>query len=172
MKNPDRIITETARLILRLPTSSDVASTLAIYSDPQVMEYIDSDRPFEKIDEAARSIERGLAHFEKHGVCYSAVIEKATGRHVGYCGFNVFEDGPDLELVFHFHRACWGRGYATEAARACIEYAFGALDAHRVVALTDPRNAASIRVLEKLGFTFIRDLIESGQLLRLFELTH
>lgn len=167
----DHIITETKRLILRLPGASDVASTLAIYSDPEVMAFIDGEEPFVNADDAAECIECGLAHFEKHGVCHWAVIEKATARLVGHCGFNLFENGPDLELVFHFHRACWGRGYATEASRACIEFAFSTLNVSRIVALTDPRNAASIRVLEKLGFAHVRDVVEHGVTLHLFELT-
>ncbi len=156
---------------MRLPTTTDAPATLAIYGDPQVMAFIDGEEPFVNADDAAGCIARGLAHFEKHGVCHWAVIEKATARLVGHCGFNLFEDGPDIELAFHFHRACWGRGYATEAARASLDYAFTVLKKNRIVALTDPRNAASIRVLEKLGFAHVRDVVEHGVTLHLFELT-
>ena len=79
------------------------------------------------------------------------MIERAGGDLIGYCGIEVWEQGPDGELGFSLARSAWGRGYATEAARAWLEHGFSVLGFTRVVAVVKPGNAASIRVLEKVG---------------------
>ena len=164
-----RIITETERLILRVPTIDDAPVTFEIYGDAEVMKYVDDSVPFESVRQTEQSIMRGLEHQQKHGVCHWAVIEKASGKLIGHCGFNVYEGGPDIELVFHFNRRYWGQGFATEAARACHEYAKSHLSARRIVALTFPANTASIRVLEKIGMSYSNDVEIEGDRLRLYE---
>ena len=72
---------------------------------------------------------------------------------MGEAGLQYLEDGPDMELGYTLARAAWGRGYATEAAGAVLRWAFAGLRLHRMVAVADPANAASLRVLEKLGMT-------------------
>jgi [ribosomal protein S5]-alanine N-acetyltransferase len=72
---------------------------------------------------------------------------------IGYCGIELYEGGPEVELGFSFARSAWGRGYATEAALAWLKHGFGALGFPRVIALVKPANTASIRVLEKVGMT-------------------
>ena len=92
-----------------------------------------------------------IAHQRRHGFGKWATVERATGDLIGYCGIEVYENGPDVELGFSFARSAWGRGYATEAARAWLEHGFTALGFTRVLALVQPANVASIRVLEKIG---------------------
>ena len=70
---------------------------------------------------------------------------------MGEAGLQLLEAGPDVELGYTLARAAWGRGYATEAARAVLRWAFAGLRLPRVVAVADPANTASLRVLEKLG---------------------
>ena len=73
------------------------------------------------------------------------------GRLVGEAGLQELEAGPDVEVGYTLARAAWGRGYATEAARAVLRWGFAGLRLPRVVAVADPANRASLRVLEKLG---------------------
>jgi len=70
---------------------------------------------------------------------------------VGEAGLQLLEGGPDVEIGYTFARAAWGRGFATEAARAILRWAFAVLRLERVVAVADPANAASLHVLDKLG---------------------
>jgi [ribosomal protein S5]-alanine N-acetyltransferase len=147
------VILETPRLVLRTWTAEDdAADALEIWGDAEVMRFVGE--PFADIEAARRALRRAVAAQEEHGVCIWPVVEKSGGKVVGCCGFHLHEGGPELELVYHFKRAEWGRGYATEAARACLRYGFERLKAPRVVATVLPENEASCRVLEKLGFRY------------------
>jgi [ribosomal protein S5]-alanine N-acetyltransferase len=146
------IILETERLILRTWLLNDLRDFFGIYGDPEVWRYVDPNGLLKSEDAARRPLQRAIAYAHEHGFCHWAVVEKSRGRVIGACGFNLFEGGPRLELVYHFARLYWGRGFATEAARACLRYAFEKLKAPAVVASADPQNTASRRVLEKIGF--------------------
>jgi RimJ/RimL family protein N-acetyltransferase len=80
------------------------------------------------------------------------VVEKAGGEVVGSCGFGLPSDASEVEFGYVFGRAHWGKGYATEAALACMRYGFERLGFEEVVASVAPQNLASARVLEKVGF--------------------
>ncbi|HYY58345.1 MAG TPA: GNAT family N-acetyltransferase [Pyrinomonadaceae bacterium] len=146
------IILETERLILRTWLLNDLKDFFEIYGDAEVWRYVDPNGVLKNEDAARRSLRIGQAYQQEHGVCHWAVVEKSRGRVIGACGFNLFKGGPQLELVYHFARLYWGRGYATEAARACLRYASEKLGAPGVVASIDSGNLASRRVLEKIGF--------------------
>jgi RimJ/RimL family protein N-acetyltransferase len=94
---------------------------------------------------------RAAADWPKHGFGLLAVTERETGRLIGEAGLQYLEEGPDIEVGYTLARAAWGRGYATEAAGAILRWGFAGLRLHRIVAVADPANAASLRVLEKLG---------------------
>lgn len=152
------IILETERLILRTWLLNDLRDFFEIYGDEEVWRFVDQQGVFKDEKAARRALQRGIAYQAEHGFCHWAAVEKSRGRVIGACGFNLFEGGPQLELVYHFARLYWRKGYATEAARACLSYAFESLQAPMVVASVNKKNTASLRVLEKLGF--MRD--ESG----------
>jgi RimJ/RimL family protein N-acetyltransferase len=147
----DVLILETQRLELRIWSEHDLESGVAIWGDPEVMKLIGSGKAMSRAD-VRRSIEAGTAHQRKYGVQHWAVKERASGEIIGCCGFNKLEDSDALELVFHFAKAHWGHGYATEAAEACVSYARRVLRPQTIVAWTHPLNGASRRILEKLGF--------------------
>jgi ribosomal-protein-alanine N-acetyltransferase len=79
-------------------------------------------------------------------------VEKVSGEIVGACGFHFEAEGPEFELAYHFKPGHWGRGFATEAAQACVLYASETLHATKVIASVKTGNAESLRVLEKVGF--------------------
>ena len=143
---------QTERLILRPWTLDDAPAALAIYGDPEVMRFLHT--PPADLDAALARIRRAINHYHQNSFGMCAVVEKATGRVVGGCGLKYLDGGPDVEVGYHLARAAWGRGYATEGARACVAYGFERLRLPRVVGICDPANHASRRVLEKAGMTY------------------
>src|SRR5262249_52654820 len=108
----------------------------------------------QNLDDTRKRIDRQLAHHDKYGFGLWALIEKATGQFVGLAGLKHLEDGPEIEGGYHLARAFWRRGYATEAARACLRYGFEQLHLEKIVAVVQPANVASQRVLEKSGLSY------------------
>jgi len=154
-----KIICKTERLVLRLPTLDDVEESFAIYSDPETVKYIDSDNlPFTTVEEAKESIKRGLAHYEKYGVCHFAVELRENSAMIGHCGFNIWDDGVNLELVAHFNRAYWGKGFATEACQAVIEFVRSKFPKRSIYAVTDSKNTMSQSLVRRIGFVHTDEL--------------
>jgi ribosomal-protein-alanine N-acetyltransferase len=124
-----------------------------VYADREVMRYVGSGDSFsESIEDSERRLRRAIAHHERHGFGLWAVTSRETGMVMGDAGLFLFAGrGPEIELAYRFAKAHWGRGFATEAARAWLEYGFGELDLERIVAVTHEENPASRRVLEKIG---------------------
>ena len=145
-----KLVLETARLVLRMWTLEDSDAALQIWGDAQVMQFVG--KPFESIEVTIRALENAIAAQDKHGVCLWAAVEKQSGRVIGCCGFHPFENG--LELAYHFIPQVWSKGYATEAAQACLRYGFGKLVATKIVAFTHLENIASSLVLEKVGMKY------------------
>lgn len=156
----------TERLIIRSTEDGDAAGLHRIYSDPEVMKYIPGGA-FDDTERVRRSIARSKEREASSGMTLWAVADKETGEFVGQCGVvPVDGKGPEIELAYHFARPYWGRGYATEAARAVADYAFGELNLERLLGLTFPANVPSQRVLEKAGFTYARDAEWYGMTMR------
>jgi len=104
---------------------------------------------------AARSLSIGLQVFHEHGVCLWPVVRKTDNALIGCCGFHNDAETGGLELAYHFKRSAWGKGFATEAARACMTYAREGLRPTHVLAWAHPDNPASWKILERLGFHFV-----------------
>ena len=141
----------TARLELRAFTLADVPSAHAVYSDAVVMRHV-GHGPVAAIGETEAMLRDYIVHQGARGFSFWAVIERESGALIGDAGLYVLDDaGPEVELGYTLGRAWWGRGYATEAARACVDAGFGPLGLTEIVAVADPANAASLHVLDKLG---------------------
>jgi [ribosomal protein S5]-alanine N-acetyltransferase len=145
---------ETERLLLRPFTRDDADALHAIWGDSAARRFGGPGWPRpETAEDTLRYLEPILAGQAERGYASWAVIERETGRLVGDCGLFPADDvGPDVELAYGLAPDVWGRGYATEAAAACLRVGFEELGVDRIVADVDPGNAASIRVLEKVGF--------------------
>lgn len=149
---------ETERLLLRPFTLDDAGELHAASGDPASLRFGgDWPRP-ETVEDTQRYLDRVVAGQQARGFALWAVIEKATSELVGDCGlFPADGVGPEVELAYGLRRDRWERGYATEAASACVRVGFDELGLERIVADVDPGNARSIRVLEKLGFELERE---------------
>jgi RimJ/RimL family protein N-acetyltransferase len=138
----------TARLLLRQWRDEDFAAAAALFADPAVMEYL-VPRP----DWAARK----RAHWEQRGFGEWVVEIPGEAAFIGAVGLETVSYEahftPAVEVAWRLARAYWGNGYATEAARAALNYGFEQLGLDEIVALTVPANLRSRRVMERLGMT-------------------
>jgi RimJ/RimL family protein N-acetyltransferase len=142
---------ETDRLRLRRLRPSDEPDLLALDTDPEVMRYVGSPPGPRSLEETAHRVRQRIG--ADHGPRGWWVVE---GREDGvFHGLGLLlpmPDGGDVEVGYRLERRSWGRGIATEAAGALVDYAFRALELPRTVAVAYPENRASRRVLDKLGF--------------------
>ena len=146
------MLPETTRLILREMTDADYDALRAIMQDPQVMYAYEG--PF--TDEEVRAwLNRQLERYARFGFGLWAVVLKETGRVIGQCGLTMqpWQEESVLEIGYLFRRDAWHRGYATEAARACREYAFSVLGTREVCSIIRDTNLASQNVARRNGMT-------------------
>jgi RimJ/RimL family protein N-acetyltransferase len=164
---------ETERLVLRKPEPDDRDAYTEIFGDGEVMRYIGAGRTVAPED-VPRSIERMLRHWDRHEIGLFSVVRKEDERLIGRTGYLLWdaarwvsamhedlEGDLELEIGWTFARAFWNRGYATEAAIACRDLAFGDFGRERFISLIARENVASIRVAEKIGETLEREDIRS-----------
>ncbi len=157
----------TARLLLRPFGDGDGDDLFALHSNAFVLRYWDAP-PWSERARSARFIAACRQLADEGTGARLAVERVADGAFIGWCGLTRWNrDYRSASLGYCFADAAWGHGYATEAARGLLRWAFDALDLNRVQAETDTRNLASARVLEKLGFvregTLREDCIVTGE---------
>jgi RimJ/RimL family protein N-acetyltransferase len=140
----------TARLRLRPCESPDVDALHTLWRDPDVRRYLLDDREISRA-EAAAFISDFLQAAEAHGLGLWMVELPGDGTLVGFAALRQIENTPHVEVYYGLAPAHWGSGYATEAARALLNYGFDVLGLERIWARTDTPNAASMRVAKRLG---------------------
>ncbi len=142
---------ETARLRLRMFSLEDLDNLAELFSDPDVMRYVGNGKPVGR-EEAEKALLSIIQHWRRHGFGRWAIEDKETREFIGYGGLRSLFGMP--EVVYHFAKAHWGKGFATELARASLKYGFEEHGFDRIVAIAKPENVASIHVMEKLGMRF------------------
>ena len=163
-------ILETERLLLRELNDDDAEFMLELLNDPSFIENI-GDRKVRVLDGAKAYIQNGpVASYAKNGFGLYLVKLKETGESVGICGLIRRDQLKDVDIGYAFLPRYWSKGYAVESALAVKAQARDMIGLKRIVAIVDPRNAGSIRVLEKLGMKFEKmvKLSEDDIELRLF----
>lgn len=157
------IVATTGRLTLRHLRPEDAAPLLAVFGDAEVMRFGDGPQPAAYVEAwVRRAIDE---HYPAQGFGPYAVVERASGALLGYCGLFAFPDvggRPEIELGYRLARAAWGRGYATEAAAAARDHAFATLGLARLIALIDPANTRSVAVAQKIGMRYEREAMLEG----------
>jgi RimJ/RimL family protein N-acetyltransferase len=138
--------------VLRGPRDGDLDGWARIHADLEVVRWIGRDRPLARAD-SWRELAYLVGHWGLRGFGQWLLEERATGELVGRAGLYFPEGWPGLEVGWTLARPRWGRGLATEAGRASIDWAFSELGADRVISLIDPTNHRSRRVAERLGAT-------------------
>lgn len=146
---------ETKRLIIREMVQSDYDALCGILCDEEVMRAA-YENAF-NLEEAQNWLNRHLKRYEEYGFGLWAVVLKETNEMIGQCGLTkqVWREKEILEIGFLFQKAYWHKGYATEAAIACKEYAFSVLNANRVYSIIRDTNIASQKVAVRNGMNII-----------------
>jgi RimJ/RimL family protein N-acetyltransferase len=147
---------ETPRLLLRRFTRDDLDAWAEINADADVMRYVGDGKPRSR-DESQRRLNAILDHWDRHGFGLWALVEKASGELMGFCGLQYLDNTPEIEVGYRLAKRFWGKGFATEAARASLRYGFETLGLDRIVAVVQPENVASCRVIEKIGLRYVKD---------------
>jgi RimJ/RimL family protein N-acetyltransferase len=151
-----RVPAATQRLVFREMTVEDLVEMAALLGDCDVMRYYP--RPKDRA-EALAWIVWNQELYQREGFGLWMIARRDTGEFVGDCGVTPqeVEGVVDVEVGYHVRGDLQGRGYATEAATACRDHAFGALGVRRLIAIIHPDNVPSQRVAEKIGLAYERD---------------
>jgi RimJ/RimL family protein N-acetyltransferase len=142
---------ETERLRLRIVRPDDLDNLARMFADPDVVKYVGDGKPAGRED-AAKAVESIIAHWQKHGFGRWIAADKTNGAFIGFGGLRSLFGTP--EVVYHLTKKSWGKGFATELARAALRFGFEERGFDRIVAITKPPNTLSIHVMKKLGMQF------------------
>jgi RimJ/RimL family protein N-acetyltransferase len=156
-------ILETERLALREWTPEDAEAMFVMLGDAEVMRYVDVGRPWESVERAREWAEKLNASYRSRGFSRWAVVEKEGGLAVGSCGFVPLPWSGEIDFGYMFRRDRWGKGYASEITPAVLRHGFERYGFKEVVASIAPENAASRRVLEKIGFVYRGNEVMQGE---------
>jgi RimJ/RimL family protein N-acetyltransferase len=169
-------VIETERLILRKPRADDAADLAVAYADPEVVRFM-GDGGTATLAEVEAGIERWLERWESWGLSLCSLERRDDGRVLGRAGFARWDPetwqlgGDETELGWLLAREHWGQGYATEAALALRDWAFDDRELTRLISLINPENVRSIRVAERLGERFERNVdVRPGKVSRLYSI--
>jgi RimJ/RimL family protein N-acetyltransferase len=144
---------ETVRLLLRRVTVDDVEELVRIHADPDITRFMgawDRERTLDWLDQVDRN-------WQEHGYGRVAITDRASGQVLGRTGLMYLPQFSETELGWTVRRDQWGHGYATEAARACADWAFRDFEIPYLTSLIEPGNDRSIRVASGLGMTRLRN---------------
>ena len=147
---------ETEKLLLRRWLEEDLEPYARLCADPEVMRFIGNGSTLNR-EQSGEQVSRFVRHWDERGFGLWALEEKESGAFVGFAGLSYQEDWPEgehkTEVGWRLDRAFWGRGLATEAAKASVTYGLETLGLERIISIIQPENTASRRVAEKAGLT-------------------
>ncbi|HPG11542.1 MAG TPA: GNAT family N-acetyltransferase [Chitinophagaceae bacterium] len=162
------IILETERLLMRKFTIDDAQLIYDLNLDPEVIRYTLD--PIKDIEHARQVLESTiLPQYALYNHGRWAVLVKPDLQFIGWCGLKARPERDEIDLGYRFIKDAWGKGYATEAAFACLKYGFEQLGLKRIVGRAMPQNVASLRVLEKCGMQYIGEDIVDGHPAKTYE---
>jgi RimJ/RimL family protein N-acetyltransferase len=149
-------VLQTERLTLRPFEESDFEAYAEMCADPEVMRYLSATGAILSREDAWRQLALFAGHWSLRGFGMWALVERETGEFVGRAGLHFPEGWPAREVGWTLRRKSWGKGYATEAARAAARHAFDVLGWPSLISLVHPENQRSARVAERLGMRLDR----------------
>jgi ribosomal-protein-alanine N-acetyltransferase len=163
---------ETERLILRQISEADLDDWgKQIFGNPEVLRYLPK-RDISPRDRAERAFKATNKDWINYGYGEWAVTIKPDPRLIGQCGLISVKETGETEVDYSLAKPYWGRGIATEAARACVRFGFENAGLDRLIALAVPENIASRRVMEHVGLTYEKEAYFFGLDVVVYAITH
>ncbi len=156
-----KIILETNRLYLREFIASDGFHFYHLNNDEDVIKYT-GNKAFKSLEEAMIFI-KNYSDYKRNGYGRWAVCLKDTNEFLGWCGLKFEEDKAEIDLGYRFYKKYWGKGFATESAKACVNYGFSKLNMNEIVGRATIENKTSIEVLKKCNFKFEKQFVYLNQ---------
>jgi RimJ/RimL family protein N-acetyltransferase len=166
----------TERLVLRLPRPEDAPGLLDAFADPEAMRYI-GDGSTTDLAGSEAAVARWLERWDAWGIGMFVLERNEDGRVLGRAGFLRWDpekweiDGPETEIGWGLAREHWGHGYATEAALGLRDWGSAERGLTRLISLIQPGNVPSVRVAEKIGETFEREVVVRDRTTLLYSVT-
>ena len=151
-------------MLLRPLGAGDLDEVVALHADPEVSRFVG---PLDR-DEAERKLAGNEHEWRERGYGRAAVIERESGRFIGRTGLKWWPQFEETEVGWTLRRDAWGHGYATEAARATIDWAFASFELEYVTAMIEPVNGRSLAVAERLGLKPLRQDELLGRVVTVF----
>jgi ribosomal-protein-alanine N-acetyltransferase len=155
------MVITTDRLILRPFVTADLDELAVIRAKPEVMKYIADGQPQTRA-QVAKRLNQYITHYEAHGFSMFALINKTDGRLIGPGGLFTLRGTTEVEVGYCLDKPFWGQGLATEMTATWLRYGFEELMLKTIAAVAYPENAASRRVMEKVGLTYRQNGIFHG----------
>ena len=152
---------ETPRLKFDTWSASDWIAFLPIAQDPEVMRYINGGTPWSE-EQTRDFVDRQVNMYKQRGFCRWRLLERDRGAFIGFCGVGFWGANFDFEIGWWLARKYWGRGLATEAARAALHDIFTRVGLERVVSVAMTGNLASRGVMEKIGMRLANEFQNDG----------
>jgi RimJ/RimL family protein N-acetyltransferase len=150
---------ETERLIIRGMEMEDLDAFAELCADPIAMQYMGDGETLDR-ETVERWIKVCHTKYEQRGYGTSAVVEKESGKFIGFCGVIRAPDKEFDEIIYAFSRDTWGKGYATETAAAMLDYVFGISALSEIYATIHAKNEASLKMMAKLKMEYQKTEIE------------
>ncbi len=152
-----RRLLETERLIIQEPRESDFPEFWRLINDPIAMRYTAGTTTLSK-DKALEGYKRRIELFGHNPTYIFSIIEKSSRTYIGYCGIRYWDVIEGVELLYGYNQEHWGKGYGSEAALAVADFAFNDLAMTELFGIVYPANKASEKILQKVGFKYIKDV--------------
>jgi ribosomal-protein-alanine N-acetyltransferase len=146
---------ETERLIMRPFEIKDAPLLFELNSDPDVTQYV-GEGAYETVEQVEAFI-RSYNQYEKYGLGRLNMFTKTTGEYIGWCGLKYLADRNEVDIGYRLLKQYWGKGYATESAKANLNYGFNTVGLERIIGMAMKENTASINVFKKLGLIYSHD---------------
>lgn len=144
---------ETPRLYLREFTLADVALLYNMHQDPAITRYTGDPLPWDSLAHTEKVLTEAILPQYKNGIGRLAVHIKQTDEFIGWCGLKQVDD--EIDLGYRYIQQYWGKGYATEAAQAVLNFGIQQ-QLPNIVGCADVENIASVKILEKIGLKFLK----------------
>ncbi|WP_249709497.1 GNAT family N-acetyltransferase [Bacillus cereus] len=165
----EKKVIHTKRLFMRKPLIEDVEQFYSILKEEVVGKWLAKSRGMSK-GEAKDYIMQLISHWEQYNFGVWLLVNRNTGELLGHCGLRKIDETGEIEIMYVLDPEYWGNGYASEAAKASIQYAKEMMNVKRIIARVKVANENSKKLLRNLGFTYTHDVDHSGRLLSYFEL--